>query len=655
MSEASPGKLTRQELYDRIRESSKEEYILSEMKRLGFWPDDNEKPSPAEQSISRQAELQTELRELVKRQRQIEDPEAALKLMRKQRLKESREKQEHNRIEKNQQRYDRALAWHEKQKTDITYLGQGVSIGLSEQQSDKSKLISKGLPVLHNAEQLANSMGISVGELRFLSYSKDVSKVSHYKRFSIRKKSGGERRICAPMPRLKQAQYWVLENVLNQLPLHTAAHGFVTGRSIVTNATPHVGQALVINMDLQDFFPTLSYKRVKGLIKSFGYSEQIATILGLLLTEPQCDEVELHDETYYVARGERRLPQGSPASPAISNLACRSLDHRLIGMANKLGFVYTRYADDMTFSASHPSSITELNKLLWPARSIVKDEGFVVHPSKTRIMRQGAKQEVTGLVVNEKPSIDRAKVRRFRAAVRTLEKHGWEAVQWEGAENVRDSMMGFANYIAMVDPGKGISYKKRLQAVGEYSSRYSKPTEFGNRALRKNARDGKSPDWWPASEPTAPVLERTPKQMKDERQAAVNEKREQERAQQGAGRAERATGRRGWRQAAGNSSSPASYRRSSREPSAVPIDPTTGRFRPSVGHLFTIAAIALALTVVIKKPVILLVGLIWIAISYFLWRKSLLVRLAVLVIGVPLLLFALYGGIVFFESYQNIE
>jgi len=590
----------------------------SESLPKGFWPEDNGKPSLAEQSINRQAELQTELRELLKRQRKIENPELALKEMRLQRLKASREKQEQNRIDKNQQRYDRALAWHEKQKTDITYLGDNVSVGLVEQQSDEEKLAAKGLPVLHNAQQLAQSMGISVGELRYLSYSREVSTISHYKHFSIRKKSGGERRICAPMPRLKHAQYWVLEHVLNKLPLHEASHGFVKGRSIVTNAAPHVGQAIVINMDLQDFFPTLTYKRVKGLFKSFGYAEQVATVLGLMLTEPQCDEVELHGQRFFVARGERRLPQGSPASPAVSNLVCRKLDHRLMGMARKLGFTYTRYADDMTFSAKDASSANEFNKLLWRARSIVKDEGFIIHPDKTRVMRQGAKQEVTGLVVNDKPSIDRSKVRRFRAALHSLETKGWDAVKWDASDNVQASMMGFANYLAMVDPEKGTGYRTRLIAAGNYSANRVTPGKHSNRVLRASAISGKAPDWWKPAEREAPVMEKTQQQLKDERLAAR-------------------------RVAAGDESGNNAGRSSPGEGSSTDrsephIDPATGRYRPGIGQSFLLMAVFLVLTLFTRNPLFLFIGASWIAINHFLWRLPLWLRVLMVIVGASLVL-----------------
>jgi len=624
-SEIAPGKLTRQELYDRIRETSKEEYILSEMKRLGFWPKDSDTPSPAEQAISRQVELETELRDLLKRKRSLDDPESALKEMRKRRMRESREKQEANRIRRNEERYERSKAWHEKQQSDITYLGEGLSYGLRDNQSDKSKLASQQLPVVNTAEELAAAMGVAIGELRFLAYSKKVSRVSHYKQFFVKKKSGGERRICAPMPRLKHTQYWVLENLLNKIPLHNAAHGFATGRSIVSNAQPHVAQSIVINMDLKDFFPTISYQRVKGLIRKLGYSEQVATIIALLLTEPQCDEVELHSERYFVANGARLLPQGSPASPAISNIICRRLDHRMSGMAASLGFVYTRYADDMTFSASDASSAANIKKLVWRTHSIVQDEGFTVHPDKTRVMRKGARQEVTGIVVNEKPNISREKLRKFRAAVHKVEKDGWKAARWGGSTNVQQSMLGYANFIAMVDPEKGQQYKQRLQAVSDQSSsNIIQASKLGNRYLRSSAAAGKQPEgWWQPQVPEAPILEQTQQQKDEARRASRIAATQTDSNENGhpAGQ--------------GGENSDESDINNNEPPTH--IDPETGRFKPSWLYLLTMFMLLAAVGVVTKVPAVIAAGGLWALTSYFLWRQSMFVRLAVVVVLLPIL------------------
>ena len=132
-----------------------------------------------------------------------------------------------------------------------------------------------------------------VGQLRALCFTRTASTTHHYVRFLLPKKTGGTRLISAPLPRLKAAQAWVLAHVLGKVPVHEAAHGFRPGRSIVTNARPHVGAALVVNLDLKDFFPSVGYRRVKFAFMHLGYSEATATVLALLCTEPDVDEVEL--------------------------------------------------------------------------------------------------------------------------------------------------------------------------------------------------------------------------------------------------------------------------------------------------------------------------------------------------------------------------
>ncbi len=221
---------------------------------------------------------------------------------------------------------------------------------------------------METAAQIAAAIGITVGELRFLAFARKTSQKTHYIRFQIPKKVGGTRLISAPMPRLKRAQRWILDHVLNKVPLHEAAHGFVVDRvvdrSIVTNARPHVGANVVINIDLKEFFPTFTFRRIKGTFEGLGYGEEAATIFALLTSEPEVDEVELDGLSYFVARGARKLPQGSPASPGITNIVCRRLDARLQGMAKSAGFVYTRYADDLTFSAKTKEAGENVGKLL---------------------------------------------------------------------------------------------------------------------------------------------------------------------------------------------------------------------------------------------------------------------------------------------------
>jgi retron-type reverse transcriptase len=455
---------TRQELYDRIRSTSKEEFILEEMIRFGFWPAAGEIPEDPADEIRRIGQIRHELDELRRENSRLHNEQALRKQMLKQRLLESRQKQQETKERRERERQERSQNWQQKKQQEICYLGDDVSAGLNNTQCNEERLQSYQLPLCNTAAEIAGAMGISVGQLRFLAFDRTTSHISHYIRFKIPKKTGGERLISAPMPRLKNAQHWILVNILEKLELHDCAHGFRSSHSIVTNAQPHVGSDVIINFDLKNFFPSISYKRVKGLFQSFGYSEAAATIFGLLCTEPEIEEVELDGKTYFVAVTERHLPQGSPASPAITNLLCRRLDKRLARMAGELGFVYTRYADDLTFSASG-DSLQNICNILRRTESIVLHEGFTINEQKTRILRKNRQQEVTGIVVNEHLSISKKELKRFRATLFQIEKDGPEGKRWGNSEDAIASIQGFANFVAMVNPEKGAKFLEQVQRI----------------------------------------------------------------------------------------------------------------------------------------------------------------------------------------------
>ena len=275
----------------------------------------------------------------------------------------------------------RRAAWDQHRAGTIVYAGPGVSAGLQDTQSDVEALTRRGLPVLHTARDLAEQIGIELKVLRWLTYHRRGAAVVHYHRYEISKKTGGVRCISAPKPALAGAQRWVLDQILRRLEPEPQAHGFVTGRSIVTNAATHSGKAVVCNLDLRDFFPSITFRRVKGLFRALGYSEHLATLLALLTTEPPRVPAELDGKTYHVALGSRVLPQGACTSPAITNALCRRLDRRLNGLARRHGFDYTRYADDLTFSGDAPRVV---GRLLRSIRAIVAAEGLTEHPRKTR-------------------------------------------------------------------------------------------------------------------------------------------------------------------------------------------------------------------------------------------------------------------------------
>src|SRR5258706_10782021 len=291
-----------------------------------------------------------------------------------------------------ERRRARAEAVARRKAAEIDFLGRGVSGGLANKTSDEEKLRKFGLPSLSTPAQLAAAMAIPLLRLRWLAFHSEASGVSHYVRFQIPKKSGGMREIWAPQPKISAAQHWILENILSKLPVGPVAHGFVPGRSTVTNAAPHVKRAIVVNVDLKDFFPTITFPRVKGIYESLGYSPAVATVLALLSTEAPRREVEYSGKKYFVATGPRALPQGASTSPALSNLAAWTLDRRLGGVASKLGWTYTRYADDLTFSGDTlvPKGEKNPKSVAWvlaPTRHLCEDEGFEGNEKKGRVHR----------------------------------------------------------------------------------------------------------------------------------------------------------------------------------------------------------------------------------------------------------------------------
>ncbi|MEL6182725.1 MAG: reverse transcriptase family protein, partial [Myxococcota bacterium] len=193
----------------------------------------------------------------------------------------------------------------------------------------------------------------------------------------------------------------------------------------------------------------------------------VATVLALLCTEPDTEQVQLDGNTWHVALGPRHLPQGAPTSPALTNIICRRLDRRLTGLAQELGFVYTRYADDLTFSKPVLGEQPVIGRLLGQAGHIIEDEGFVVHPDKTRVLRNARQQEVTGLVVNDKLGVPRKTLRRFRALLHHVKHDGPEGKVWNGAsgEQLFPAMLGFACFVHMVDPAKGAVLRASVRAL----------------------------------------------------------------------------------------------------------------------------------------------------------------------------------------------
>jgi hypothetical protein len=398
------------------------------------------------------------------------DPSDTSKLSDEQRKQYKARREEERRVRKELYR----RAWGAYRRAHLVHLGKvfyhdTADIDRFDIEDPGRRLQENGLPELKDAQSLSAALALAIPRLRWLTYHRDVDSGTHYHRWLIPKRDGGQRLISAPKPDLKKAQKWLAASVTEHLPVHGAVHGFLAGRGTRSNATVHAGAKIVVHMDIKDFYPSITLPRVKGLLRKAGYGEQVATVMALLCTESPRDAMPLRGKIYYVATGPRSLPQGAPTSPSITNTICLRMDCRLAGLARVLKCRYSRYADDLTFSWHGPDADAAakenlVGRLLKASADVVRAEGFRLHAKKTRVMRGGSKQEITGLVVNPAPGrpaarVPRSFVRKLRAALhnRRLGKPG----QGETLEQLR----GWAAYVMMTDPERGRGFMAKIDEL----------------------------------------------------------------------------------------------------------------------------------------------------------------------------------------------
>ncbi len=373
------------------------------------------------------------------------------------------------------------LALEAHRATHVLHVGAGIFYSdegdETAQQKDArvARARQNDLAALDSPDALARGLGLTIPALRWLCFHRDVEARSHYRFFTIAKRDGSRRTITAPNPELKAAQRWLLRNVVEKLPVHGAAHGFLTGRSIATNAVVHAGAEVIVKVDVKDFFPTVTFRRVKGLFRKAGLPENVATLSALLATEAPREVVQFRGQTLYVAAGPRACPQGAPTSPAILNAMCLRLDLRMSGLAKVMGFHYTRYADDLAFShggggTRRSRGSAPVGALLRGVADILNGEGFRLNPKKTTVMRRGNAQRVTGLVVNGPggSGADRApRARVARDVVRKLKAAIWNrehGLPPKGEESL-GQLRGMAAFVHMADPKRGRAFLDRIDAL----------------------------------------------------------------------------------------------------------------------------------------------------------------------------------------------
>jgi len=328
---------------------------------------------------------------------------------------------------------------------------------------------------LKNIRDIATLLEIKYASLIY--YVRKLPDDKKYSKFSITKKSGGEREISAPIPPLRFIQKKLNYILQNFYEPYYCVHGFVNKKNIVTNASRHTKQRYVANIDLKDFFPSINFGRVRGMFMAnpFNFNSEVATFLA------------------QICCNNNQLPQGAPTSPVISNCICFKLDGQLLSLAKEHNCRYTRYADDLSFSTYLPVLASEImpldadNQKNIPIVSdeltkIINDNGFEINRRKVRLRDSRQRQVITGLTTNKFPNVSRKFIRQVRAMLHAWQKFGLDKAEQEyltrydkkhrNPENKKprfyDIVRGKINFIGMVrgkDDEVYINFCKKLKEL----------------------------------------------------------------------------------------------------------------------------------------------------------------------------------------------
>jgi RNA-directed DNA polymerase len=288
----------------------------------------------------------------------------------------------------------------------------------------------------------------------------------------IPKKHGPPRLLEIPKAGLKQMQRKILREILDAVPVHPAAHGFCAGRSIVTNAKVHCGKPALLRFDLTDFFPSVSSARVFRIFRTIGYPPDVARLLmGICTTSLPADiwnaRATAGGHADFLVRQRlftRHLPQGAPTSPALANLAAGRLDRRLASLAAGLKIDCTRYADDLTFSGGEDLA-RQRKRFATLVAVIAEDEGFSLNHRKTRLMRSGVRQHVTGVVVNVRPNVTRAEFDQLKAILTNCVRHGPVSQNRDALPDFRAHLAGRVAHVRSVHPARGEKLRLLLETI----------------------------------------------------------------------------------------------------------------------------------------------------------------------------------------------
>ncbi|MGA9054899.1 MAG: retron St85 family RNA-directed DNA polymerase [Terriglobia bacterium] len=305
-----------------------------------------------------------------------------------------------------------------------------------------------GFPTFSTIEELSELIRIEASRLSILALRLE----RFYRTYRIRKQRGGWRQIHSPSHELKAVQAWILRNILDKLSTSSYATAYVKGRRLLDNVSPHVSNRYFLSVDVRNFFPSVGSLRVRRLFEALGYSRLASHKLRRLCS-------------YFSG-----LPQGAVTSPALSNLICLRLDRRLAGLCSRRNIVFTRYADDITFSTNNRNA---LPRLLPTVYRILREEGFEPNQEKTRILGPRTQCLITGLVKNSSVptfGIGKKKKTTMRAIMHNFLAHGTSHPDYPSEASIE----GWLEFLRNVDPAS------RDQMVRYWTALKSKYPKLAN-------------------------------------------------------------------------------------------------------------------------------------------------------------------------------
>ncbi len=333
------------------------------------------------------------------------------------------------------------------------------------------------VPALATLGELAEWLGEPAGQVDWLADERRghgraaAPPLQHYRYAFVGKGGGKARLIEAPKPRLKAIQRRILHEILDVVPVHGRAHGFVRGRSCLTGAQVHAGEAVVATFDLAQFFPSIGLPRIHGIFRSLGYPWAVARRLSGLCTTVtpaavfrQLPDNQRPDWGVQALYGVPHLPQGAPTSPALANLLAWTLDRRLHGLARAADANYSRYADDLAFSGDAVFA-RGLDRFHKAVETILREEGFSLNAAKTKTMPRSARQRVTGIVVNAHCNLGRAEFDTLKAILHNCARFGPSSQNRANVPDFRRHLDGRVAWAEQINPPRGAKLRRLFERI----------------------------------------------------------------------------------------------------------------------------------------------------------------------------------------------